>query len=224
MGSTYSRRNFLAGSLGLAVSACGENPIGRDLMTAFQYATTGLPGPEITRELVDAIPYASLAAKIGRGPRSLLVLWDAKAEGLMWLSADNVAIVTRNGRVVRTAGLPENLSTTQFLDPDPLQAGAKNIAANREPRRRLIDFEPDGKYGVEIVSTSRVIGPRQIDITSITFDTILIEERCRASFLNWSFSNKYWLDPVDGFVWRSEQHVSPNIPIFTLEVLKPAQS
>lgn len=216
-----SRRGFLLGSLGLAVSGCGENPIGRDVLTAIQYATTGLPGPEITRELVNQIPYASIAARIGRGPRSLLVLWEIDGETLTWLSADNIAILTKRGRIIRTAGLPEDLNATRFPQPDPLALGHEGISAIRSPYGRLIDLNAPRRFDVEIVSEMRVIGQRTIEIASIGFDTVLVEETCRARHFNWKYQNRFWLDPVDAFVWKSEQYTTRETPRFVIEALKP---
>ena len=219
-----SRRAFLAGSIGLAVSACGQNQLGADLVAATRYLTVGLPGPEITREMVDAIPYATVAVRIGRGPRSLLVLWETKGEARTWASADGVALQTRYGRIVDTAGLPEDISNTVFSQVDPLAIGIDQLDSFRTPYTRTVDFKSSQKYGVQITSTMRILGRRKIKITAIDFDTILVEEKCRARQINWSYRNRFWLDPVDGFVWKSEQYTARDIPVFVVEVLKPAQA
>jgi hypothetical protein len=215
--SLFSRRTFITSAF-LALPACGENGIGRNLVTAFQLATVGLPGPTITRATVDSIPYASIAARIGKGPRSLLVLWEQTAEGLLWLSADGVGITTHRGRIVKTVGLENNLRRTVSLRGDPI--GSPLLAANTSTR--LLDLEPDGPFELAVESQYRIVGRRTISVTEIDFDTVLIIEDCRAKTLNWEFSNRYWADPADGFIWRSEQFVLPSLPVFEIEVLKPA--
>lgn len=223
-GIAVSRRTFVVGTLGLAVCACGENPLARDLVTAYRYATVGLPGPEITRETVNSLPYASIAARIGRGPRSLLVLWEVNDDVMTWVSADNASILTRHGRIVQTAGLPENIKVTGFPHPDPISRGIDYVMSGPRDYSRLLDVSGARQYGLEIVSTIKVIGPRRINITSIDFETILVEERCRARQISWNYTNRFWLDPADGFVWKSEQHAARSLPEFAIEVLKPAQT
>ena len=78
------------------------------------------------------------------------------------------------------------------------------------------------QYGLNIESTFEVIGPRNITITEIEFDTILMVERNVAHSLNWTFQNRYWIDPFDGFVWKSRQHIARSFPPIDIEILKPA--
>ena len=48
---------------------------------------------------------------------------------------------------------------------------------------------------------------------------ILIEEKLESKIINWNAINKYWIDESN-FVWKSEQHISPRLPVFLLEVTK----
>ena len=47
--------------------------------------------------------------KIGKGPKGLIILENINSEQLTWVSADGVFLVTRNGRITKTAGLNNNL-------------------------------------------------------------------------------------------------------------------
>lgn len=198
--------------------SCGGG-LGVDVVTAARLAIVGHPDTPISREVVNGIPYASIAAKIGKGPRSLLVLWRTEQEDLHWLSADGAAIVTRGGRVVKTAGLPTTIRNTVPRSPDPVAAGLHR-GENRVYFDREIDLIPEGT--VVMSSDFRELGPRSITIADIEFDTILIEERVAVRGLSWSFTNLYWVDPVDGFVWRSRQTISRDFPPIEIDVLKPA--
>ena len=76
----------------------------------------GFPDNEISPSLVNNIPYASMLLKIGKGPSGLLILESKSTDGrYTWLSADGVYIVTKEGRIVSTAGLPNNLINLLFL-------------------------------------------------------------------------------------------------------------
>ena len=212
----------LMGFLFLTVTGCGQSPLGANLFRAIQYSVAGLPDAPINRELVSNLPYASVAAKIGKGPRSLLILWRKDSIGdLHWVSADAATLVTRQGRVVKTAGFPENLRDTRFLVSDPVASGLHTLV-DRRATSRTMDLDLGNNYGLIVECEFRVEGEREIEITEIVFQTILVREQCSASTLNWLFTNLYWVDPTDGFVWRSRQHIARSFPPVVIETLKPA--
>jgi len=215
-----SRRTLIAGLLALPIAACDNITIAQNITRAVRFSVLGVPDFSISRDAVTSLPYASVAAKIGKGPRSLLILWRRERDDLHWLSADNAALVTRGGRIVKTAGLPENIRDTVFTGPDPVATGLHENAHGLTATRAL-DLDP-GQYGLSIRSNFAVNGPRQVTITEIQFDTILVTERNIARTLNWSFNNQYWVDPADGFVWKSRQHIARGFPPVILEMLKPA--
>jgi hypothetical protein len=127
--------------------------------------------------------------------------------------------VTRAGRVVKTAGLPETMRDTKSIRPDPLAVGLNSPEALRT-FTRIVEMDAP-LYEMEISSHFELIGPRKITIAEIEFDTILYEEDCTAKTLNWTFKNRYWVDPADGFVWRSEQTIARSFPSIELEIFKP---
>lgn len=136
------------------------------------------------------------------------------------MSADDIILVMRSGRIVKTAGLPQNLGGTTSLTPDPLDNLVN--ATTERTYIRSVDFAETHRFGVEVHSEFQTVGPETITITEIEFDTVHIAEHCSARTLNWRFTNHYWLDPADGFVWRSTQTVLPNLPDFAIETLKPS--
>ena len=69
----------------------------------------GFESEFITRELVNNIPYASLTLKIGKGPKGLLILESLKNEKSYWVSADSIYLVIKDGRIIRTEGLENDL-------------------------------------------------------------------------------------------------------------------
>jgi hypothetical protein len=214
-----TRRHFVFGALVLA--GCGENKLARTVVDAYQLTVVGHPDVPISRSQVTNLPYASIAAKIGKGPRSLLVLWRRERDDLHWLSADNTVIVTRGGRVVKTSGLPESMRETRFMSPDPVAAGLQtHDTGNRIIRE--VDLTDPLRYGLLVESYFEALGPEEISITDITFDTLRFAERCTIRNLNWSFTNLYWVDPADGFVWKSRQTIGRGFAPIEIEVLKPA--
>ena len=121
---------------------------------------------------------------------------------------------------MKTAGFPNNISATYEITPDPLVSGLDSLGSNPS-YRRTVDFPEQVRFGIEVRSTFHIIGPETITITELDFETVHVVEECIARPLNWTFANHYWLDPADGFVWRSTQYVTPDLPQFVIEVLKP---
>lgn len=216
---SITRRASLLIGWSFFLSACSDNfleIIGDNL----RLAVTGQISPIIPRARIDAIPYASMAAKIGRGPRGLMILGRVEGQELHWISADRVVFVTRHGRLVRTAGLPANLKGTRLVDLDPLEA-LDNGQRSAGPFRRLVDLAPPDNYGIMITSSFESLGQESVVIAELLFDTEVFRERCTARDFDWTFENRYWVDPDSGLIWKSIQHIHPDIPRVELELLKP---
>lgn len=213
----------MSGGAALALSGCGENRLAQTLVEAYRLTVGDHPNPGISRDSVGKLPYASITAKIGKGPRGLLILWRQEGDDLHWLSADGVVLVTRFGRIVKTAGLPETMRDTLSQDTDPVAAGL-HLSNNLKSYRRTVDFEiADGnRLLLEIESEFATVRRENIKIVEIDFDTIAIMERGKGKTTNWSFENRYWVDPADGFVWRSSQWIARGFPPIVLEIAKPA--
>jgi hypothetical protein len=161
-----------------------------------------------------------MSAKIGSGQRALVVLGGVDQKELSWFSANRVVFVTREGRLVRTAGLTANLKHTQLIDKDYL----KTLNEEQSPTvslRRLVDLAPPDRYGILITSSLESLGPSSIEISELQFNTQLFRETNRARDLDWSFENLFWVDPENGLIWKSVQYIHPDIPPLELELLKP---
>lgn len=203
------------------VAGCVESPAFFNAFDAVKYSIVGFPEKPIKRDLVTKIPYASISAKVGSGPRSILILWRREHEDLHWMSADRAIVVTRHGRVVKTYGFPENLKATQGGGRDPVN---KTLHDPKAPLdfNRSIDMDVDNRYGIPIKSVFESVGPRNITIAELEIKTILFVEKNTARTINWSFTNYFWVDAFDGFIWKSRQHIARGFSPIEIEVLKPA--
>ncbi|MDA0261336.1 MAG: YjbF family lipoprotein [Proteobacteria bacterium] len=187
---------------------------------AARLVTVGIPDIPLSRDQVTKIPYASMGAKIGKGPRSLMILAHVKTDGMHWVSADRAILVTRGGRVVKTAGLPENLRDTRYAGRDPVD---KQLHRLEQPSifQRTLDFDVDNYFGLVVESTFERLAEETITIVEIDFKLILVRERVRAQTINWDHDNFYWVDAFDGFVWKSRQHIARSFAPVDIEILKP---
>ena len=150
-----------------------------------------------------------------------MVLADNKLGEERWVATDGAILVTRNGRLVQTSGFDDNIRKTLQEAPDPLASGRTDLGGMTTTR--LLDMDLEGTYQtVPILSSFEVIGPQRIEIAGLFFDTVLVREHNKSATINWKFDNLYWLDPYNGFVWKSIQYFTRNQPPVVIEVLKPA--
>lgn len=218
---TVSRRHFLALIWAGALAGCEQNPLMPASVDTIRFAWKGAPGPPITRAQVAEMPYATLYARFGKAPPSVLVLGRYAGEDLHWISADRGVLVTRHGRLVRTVGFQKNLLATRGIGTDPIAAGLHQLAGDGA-FTRLVDIGPGNHFQVPVSSRMERVQDETIEILELRFSTVQVREHCTSETLRWEFVNHYWADQRTGFIWKSIQHVVPDLPPFELEVLKPA--
>jgi hypothetical protein len=49
-----------------------------------------------------------------------------------------------------------------------------------------------------------------------------VDEKLSVSRWQWETQNSYWVDANTGFVWKSLQQYSPDLPPIQIEIYKPA--
>ena len=216
-----SRRNILAVTAAAGLAGCIRSPVLVNAFEAFRSEIFGYPDLPINRDQISAIPQATMAARIGRGPEALLILGRVQGREQHWISGlDRSVLVLREGRVVQTYGFPENLRGTVDMKDDPVHRLLHKLDRPVEHLRQ-VDLEGTERATIMIESVLVPMGRREIAIREITFDTLLIRETNDARGVSWSFDNYYWVDPGDGFVWKSEQYIARIFDPVRFEILKP---
>ncbi|HKX64505.1 MAG TPA: YjbF family lipoprotein [Rhizomicrobium sp.] len=218
-------RAAACGALALAAAACSSSNSGNTNYAQFfkltrQSLSAGFGKTRITREQAAAIPYASLGYTLDGGNQGLLVLATDSGGDLLWTSAAHVVIVTREGRIIRTVGLGKDLSNVTSRD----QSGLPPVAtAVRAPfsSTRLADFPDLGLYGVRVSCRTTLAGRQSVKILGQLIATLRVEEACTSRNPDWSFTDSFWVDKDNGFVWRSRQHVHPKGMLVETEIFRP---
>ena len=185
-----------------------------EAFSAIKNVIFGFENEPIPRDLINAIPYASSLLKIGKGPEGLIILESVRDQDHLWVSADNVYLVIRNGKIIQTSGLTNNLTKviSPFKDKNFLELKKnrfKNYLSFSKPTLRdlpvEVHIEQKGQAMIQILDQER----------SLT----LISEKISNDYIGWNVENLYWVDN-EGFVWRSEQYISPKLPKFIIQVTK----
>lgn len=214
----YSFILFLLSCSSIKVS----NNIAPGYIQAFQSINTAIFGHEdnnIPKELIYELPYASMIVKIGKGPQGLMILESKKNKNELWISADKVFIGLKNGRITSTEGLDNNLTNLTI---------SKTISdlskvENSKVYKHYYSYDKPRLLYLEVEATYKSHGYRDVSLFDRKASLNLVEEHLRNKYLGWKATNRFWHDS-DGFVWKSEQIISPKLPVIQIEVTKKPSS
>ena len=196
-------------------SALDSNRVASGYVDAFKSINKLIFGYEnnIDPEVINKIPYASSLVKIGKGPYALMILESSENNEHTWVSADGVYLVTYEGRIIKTAGLQNNL--TQLTMP---KINWTSIDKPQQFNYYLSYDKPylrDLKIEVEVTNQGQTL----TKLFNREVKLVLIKEKLRNRYLGWEVENSYWVDDK-GFVWKSKQFISPKLPSFEVEITK----
>lgn len=222
---TFSR---LALSLILPTFLLGCSQKASNLADTYSMLYQGFPDATYSRSDINALPYASIYARLGEGPRGFLVLAFAEpnattAPTLKWLSADQELIATTAGRITKTLTLPgTNLVAIHSDTPDPLALGLMNPTTPQQWQFQL-DFMPGYHIGYQANSQFKRQGQQTITINEQTHNAALFIETVTVSTIERQWTNRYWFDLDSGRLLKTEQTPAPDMAPITIDFLKPYQ-
>jgi hypothetical protein len=216
------RAQLLAPALALLLAGCSSD-YGGDWSLVYNMSKNYWNGvPPVSLAQASAVPYASIAVSVGDGPQAMFVLATANRDDLMWMAGQNVAVTTREGRIIRTSGLEHDL--TGFSSNSTRSFTEMLRASDAQPDEWMADFADLGLYSVRVTCTWGSPSEAVITLLGADIHTTRIDEHCRAAAIGWSFTNSYWVDRSSGIVWRSYQHIRPDMDAIGIDLLRPPES
>ena len=201
---------------------CGQSETLRAAGQLYSKITDEPTQAVVSRDMIDAIPYASLIVQAGvEGPRALLIMaYDHNPE-FHWVSADQALLITRSGRVTRTVGLPSDLSHTATLTQDYLATLRSSDLPNHfNPVIRRLDFPNEQRFGVQVACAITEKSAAALTIETYTYQTAKFTETCQAQDMDWRVNNTYWVERNSNLLVASIQHTTPASPPLIIEVGK----
>jgi len=163
--------------------------------------------------IIANIPYASMIVKIGKGPSALMILESINENEYTWVSSDGVYLVLKEGKVIKTQGLPNNLykTTSSISLKEVIDSDAEYVS--------YISFRNPDLNNLKVVSkyTSNKTSKEQLTFESK--ELLHVTEKVTSPIVGCDENNSYWLDK-NYFVWKSVQHISPRLPPIYIEVTK----
>lgn len=198
----------LAAACALLAAGCAD--VSRSSIDAMRLSWRGQPKLAPTAEQIAAKPHYQMRATTARGD-AVLILGNVDGERQLWYGKDGVIVVLQHGRVVQTMGLAENLDGSRGqVATDPFRVGLHTLNSP-QTYTRIDDWSPRYRYGVTVRGELKAAGSDDIEILGRQRRVLLVTEDVAARDANFHATNRYWVDPADGFVWMSEQHVLPGL-------------
>ena len=198
----------------LLVSAC--NPLMTASMDTLRAAFEGPEPLELTRQQVDATPYyqITIAAPTGEAVMALVRLQDGVG---FWMASTRQILMLEDGLAIRSVGFNDNLDGTRFDGVSPFKAGLHRIPDGLQTRRQ-VDFNDGYRMGVSVTSRFNRKGLETVHILDRDVELLRVDEEIAMDGLGFTAQNRYWVDPTDGFIMASEQHLTPELPLRIVQV------
>lgn len=201
------------------LSACSQKAI--QLNETLRLAVQGYEDATLTADEILNIPYASIYVKLGDGPRVFMVLAFAEDGLLKWISADKRMLVTQNGRVIKSIGLPgTNLDGLSSSLPDPLSL---NLLLERTPKtwQLTADYSPGFDYGHLYHSKFELMSRETLSTLGEDVSTSKYIESMTGKDGE-AFHNEFWIDDK-GEVVKSLQRINADSPTVEMTILRRYQ-
>ena len=190
----------------------------RGATSSISKAIFGYSDDYINKNLVDSIPYASMKVRIGKGPSGLMILESIEGGKSVWVSNDNVYLVIKEGKIIRTSGLVNNL--TIYESPPVTFNEIIKDKFSSEFYYAYYSYDYPELYGLKTKVVTKNLGKEIISILGEEKEVFLLEEKVVSKEIGWKVKNSYWIDSSSGFVWKSRQYISPKLPVLEIEVTK----
>jgi hypothetical protein len=209
-------RYFSSGGLLLALSLlAGCSAVSRGSLETVRLAVHG-DKVSPTAASVAATPYFQLQVNTPAA-QAILILANVETGRLGWYGGGHDIVFTRDGLVVKTVGLPQNLDDSAFAANNPFQAGLQHLHAPLDYTRRM-DWSPDYRYGVVVQAHLQPKSLEDIEILGTVHRLQRFDEELVVPALGTRMTNHYWVDPADGFIWKSKQYVAPGFPLELIQL------
>ncbi len=207
------------------ITACSQrfNDLSATLNTALFDADDAV----LSQQDILDLPYASSFVRINDGAQIFMVLAFAEKQPktgkmqLKWLSSDQAMIVTEDGRIIKTLGLPQvNLTYIQpAQDSLPTFSSIMDKPVSWQAR---YDWQTKQQYLFNYQATITPVLKNKSQLNTIISEINVteVQEVVTIASLDASFVNRYWIDD-NNHVVKTQQHLGPDMGYIEMIIIKP---
>ena len=179
------------------------------------------PLPQLTPQLIDSLTVGALEITVeNRGATAFLAPFSDRTDGRpgalrTWRTADKALFVLRDGVLVTTRGLGNDLgssnaqTTVQAVRTRAPVSGAKQL---------YVRTGDNGTQRIDLNCRMQSLGTQNLTIVGTTRSVVQLRETCTG----WTdpVVNDYWVARSDGAVWQSRQWAGPGLGYIRTRLLK----
>ena len=200
-------------TLSLLLTGCGA--VAQASLKSVGIAMRGKPDIAMDADSIAASRFAQIKVTGAEGG-AILVLGNIDGQHQAWYSSDQNIVFLQHGLVVATHGGPVELRGMSIHGKNPF-ADLRGVAPGTTVKRRY-DVMPGYRYGMTVSGTLQPLGHERLSILGKTRTLLHVQESLQGS--DWSAANHYWVDPGNGFIWKSVQAIAPDTSLEIIQ-LKP---
>ena len=174
---------------------------------------------DISAELVNSIPYASMQVRLGRNQNTLIILEEEIDDILKWTSSNLIKIYTKNGFIIRLKGLDNELDLIELDKNHPIEVGAFYPDLKGKTFTSFYTFNNPRLYRLPVKTKLSFLKTENIEILDNLYNVKVFEEESLENLISWKFKNIYWVDENDQII-KAEQNFTPKNPKISFTITK----
>ncbi|MBC3778725.1 YjbF family lipoprotein [Pseudomonas sp. SWRI99] len=196
-----------------ALLLCGCNPLMSASLNNLKAAAVGPDEVEVSPAEVAGVNYPQLKLTTPSGS-GVLALVREREDLQFWVASGKQVLLLRNGLAVRSIGLglEGDLDGTRLADDAPFKHGLHHVA-DGFATRRWIDLYKGQEVGVMVNSRFSRRSTETLNILGKAYSVLRIDEQIDAPAIGLRATNRYWVDPRDGFIVQSEQQLTSQLRV-----------
>ncbi|MDB9783531.1 YjbF family lipoprotein [Gammaproteobacteria bacterium] len=179
-----------------------------EYLPLIQSVLFGAKDIKVDQDFYDDQPYSFAKVNLGREQTAIVTLGFGDTDAYKWYTSSGAGIFTKDGKIVKLTSFVHDMS---LINPAEIVYNQDTILKNssfislKNPKGFFLQ-----EFKLEFHQTE------EIDYLSQKLQVDLYLEVVTTEGYNWSYTNKYWVDPSSGMVIKSVQKVHPRSPAFTL--------
>lgn len=209
----YSLTIVAALALSLVLTGCGA--VAQASLKSVGIAMRAKPDVAIDADAIANSRFAQIKVA-SKDASAILVLGNIDGQRQAWYSSDQNIVFLQQGLVVATHGGTPELRGMSILGKNPF-VDLRDVVPGATVQRRY-DVMPGYHYGMLATGTLNPVGHETLSILGKQHSLLHVKETLQGT--EWSATNHYWVDPGNGFVWKSVQAIGPDASL-EITQLKP---
>ncbi|MHB2061419.1 YjbF family lipoprotein [Pseudomonas monsensis] len=197
---------------------CGCNPLMSASLNNLKAAVVGPDEVDVSAAEVAAVNYPQLKLTTPSGS-GVLALVREREDLQFWVASGKQVLLLRNGLAVRSVGLglEGDLDGTRLADDSPFKQGLHHVA-DGFTTRRWIDLYKGQEVGVIVNSRFSRRSEQTLQILDKEYTVLRVDEQIDAPAIGLRATNRYWVDPRDGFILQSEQQLTSQLRVKVVQL------